>query len=330
MSLSVRIALFVVAGLATLIAAAWLILRRPDIPYAVLAARYASADSRFLDLPGGLRVHYRDQGPRDAPVLVMVHGFAASLQAWEPWVARLSGRWRIVTLDLPGHGLTRAPAGWPVSIAAHAAMVDQLIHALNLGPSVVVGNSRGGAVAVDLALSHPADVRALVLVDSAGWPAAADPRAEERARPARPPPLIFRLLFSPAGRAILGQIDTRPMAVGGLRAAYVDPALVTHALVSRYVDLSRAPGHRELLIRTLAMAAPPYGRADIGRLDVPTLVLHGEADALIPVADGQSFAAAIPGAHLVTYPGVGHVPMEQIPDRSAADLEPFLAGLPAD
>lgn len=321
-----RIALIALSTLIALLAALWLIVRRPDLPYAALEARYATADSRFLDLPGGLRVHYRDQGPRDAPVLVMVHGFAASLQAWEPWVARLSGRWRIVTLDLPGQGLTRAPAGWPVSIAAQAEVVDRLVHALNLGPAVVVGNSMGGAVAVDVALRHPADVRALVLVDAAGWPEepALAPVGEGAAPPKRPAPLIFRLLISRVGRAILGQIDTRPMAKSGLRAAYIDPALVTPALVSRYVDLSRAPGHRDLLIRTLALTEPPFTRADIARLAVPTLVLHGEADVLIPVDNGRAFAATIPGARLVTYPGVGHVPMEQIPDRSAADLEAFL------
>ena len=329
MPLPLRIALFALAGLAVLLSAAWLILRRPDIPYAALEARYADADSRFIDLPGGLHVHYRDQGPRDAPVLVMVHGFAASLQAWEPWVARLSDRWRIVTLDLPGQGLTRAPNGWPVSVAADAAVVDQLVHALGLPPAVVIGNSMGGAVAIDVALRHPADVRALVLVDAAGWPEAPPPKGDALAKPKRPAPLIFRLLISPLGRAILGQIDTRPMAKSGLRAAYVDPALVTPALVSRYVDLSRAPGHRDLLIRTLAMTEPPFGRADIARIAVPTLVLHGEADVLIPVDNGRSFAAAISGARLVTYPGVGHVPMEQIPDRSAAELKAFLAALSA-
>src|SRR5688572_11006361 len=86
-----------------------------DIPYETLEARYASRASRYADLPGGLRVHYRDEGPRDAPAIILIHGFSASLHAWEPWRDRLADRYRIVTLDLPGHGLTRAPGDYAPS-----------------------------------------------------------------------------------------------------------------------------------------------------------------------------------------------------------------------
>lgn len=93
----------------TVLIVAGLLLWRPDIPFDRLEAKYANAQSRFLDLPGGLHIHYRDQGVRNGPPIVMIHGYSAALQAWEPWVARLGDRYRIITLDLPGHGLTRAP-----------------------------------------------------------------------------------------------------------------------------------------------------------------------------------------------------------------------------
>ncbi len=87
-----------------------------DIPYATLEAKYASPASQYADLPGGVRVHYRDEGPRQAArTLVLIHGFSASLHAWEPWVERLSKDYRVVTLDLPGHGLTRAPGDYAPS-----------------------------------------------------------------------------------------------------------------------------------------------------------------------------------------------------------------------
>lgn len=161
---------------ATLLAGAVLLagcaLARGDIPYGVLEAKYADARSRWLDLPGGLHVRYRDQGPRDAPARLMIHGFSASLEAWEPWVARLSGDFRIITLDLPGHGLTRAPASYAPSIDAYADLTDTLAGRLGVTSYAVIGDSMGGAVAWDDALRHAGHVRALVLVDSAGWPVA--------------------------------------------------------------------------------------------------------------------------------------------------------------
>jgi pimeloyl-ACP methyl ester carboxylesterase len=290
-----------------------------DIPYASLRAKYAAPGSRFIDMPGGLKVRYRDEGPREAPALVLVHGFSASLDAWQAWEARLSPDYRVISLDLPGHGLTEAPGAYAPSIDAYADLVDDLAGRLGVTSYVVAGNSMGGATAWDDALRHADHVRALVLVDAAGWPG--DRRAGG-------PPLAAGLMRSGVGRAMLRHVDTRPMATSGLKSAYVDQSLVTPALVDRYVDFSRAPGHRDMLLRIRSRPATPITAATFAAIAKPTLVLHGEADALIPLADGKAFAAAIPGARLITYPGVGHVPMEQIPDRSAADLRDFLKSLP--
>ena len=86
-------------------------LSQPDIPRAILEAKDAGPPSQFLTLPEGTRAHVRDRGPRDALALVLIHGSNASVYTWEPWVKRLSDRFRVITLDLPGHGLTlgRAP-----------------------------------------------------------------------------------------------------------------------------------------------------------------------------------------------------------------------------
>lgn len=291
-----------------------------DIPFETLEARYASPASRYMDLPGDLRVHYRDEGPRAAPTIVLVHGFSASLHAWEPWVQRLSRDYRVVTLDLPGHGLTRAPADYQASTAKSVAIVHQVTGRLGLPPFVLGGNSMGGGVSWNYALAHPDRLRGLVLVDAAGWP---DPERDRSSAP-----MVFKLLGNPVGRYILRNADPALMAEKGLKQAYGDDKLVTQAIVDRYVDLARAPGHRAILTSgrggPQAQVTPETFRA----IRIPTLVMTGEKDLVIPADHARGFASAIPGAKLIVYPEGGHVPMEQFPDQTAADLRAWLATLP--
>ena len=102
----------IVAVLAAILVIGFLALNRPDVPYAKLEAKYARPTSKFADLPGGVRMHYRDDGDPTKPVVMLVHGYGDSFLSWEPWIAKLSPDFRVITIDLPGHGLTRAPKGY--------------------------------------------------------------------------------------------------------------------------------------------------------------------------------------------------------------------------
>lgn len=308
--LGVALVLIVVLG-----AIGWLLMRRPDIPYATLEARYGYADSRYMDLPGGVRAHYRDVGPREAPAIVLVHGFAASTHAWDAWVKALSKDYRVVVLDLPGHGLTRTGAGYVVRSDSLENAIDGVTRGLGLTRFTLGGHSMGGEVAWTYALDHADRVQRLILVDASGWP-----------NEGRGGGMVFKFLGNPVGRRVLKEIEIRPLMTQALGSAYVDPKLVTPALIDRYVDLARAPGHREILLsqRPRRVATAP----DLSSIHVPTLILFGQDDRVIPPADGEKFHKAIPGATLILYPGVGHMPMEQIPDRSVADLRAWLAAHP--
>ncbi len=306
----VGIAVAVVAGLLAIAAAA---LIRPDIPYTELQKKYQAPGDSYMQMPDGVTVRYRDEGPRDGRTLVLVHGFAASLIDWDAWAGALKARYRVIRLDLPGHGLTQAPAGYRAGLDRDADLIDGLATRLGATRFVLVGNSMGGAVAWDFAVRHGGWLDGLVLVDSAGWP---HERAQEGG------PVIFKLLANPLARAVLRYVDAKPLIGQGLRSAFLDPRLVTPAVIDRYADFVRAPGHRDII---LAGQAPSTATvADLRAIKVPTLVMHGEQDRLIPFADGKAFASAISGAQLIAYPGVGHVPMEQIPTRSANDLDGWL------
>jgi pimeloyl-ACP methyl ester carboxylesterase len=280
-----------------------------------LEAKYASDAARFVDLPGGLHVHYRDQGNPTGPLLLLLHGFGDSYTSWEGWVRELSPQFHLISLDFPGHGLTRAPQGFQLSGAGLADFVDAFAARLALPKFAVAGNSMGGGVAWQLAVRHPERLNALILVDAAGFP---------NEKPPAEVPLAFKILQYPLGRAILRNIDNRPLIAEGLKTDVYDKSLISQAVVDRWADFQRAPGHRAILMAVNfgahAAAAPDV----LGTIKVPTLVLHGEDDVLIEPASARKFAAAIPGAKLIIYGQVGHLPQIEIPQRSAADAAAFL------
>jgi pimeloyl-ACP methyl ester carboxylesterase len=294
---------------------AWLKLRGPDIPFQTLEARYAGADSHFVDLPGGYRVHYRDDGDPSLPLLVLLHGFGDSFMTWEGWVGELKSRFHIISLDFPGHGLTRAPQGSRLNAEGLADFVDAFAATLALPKFAVAGNSMGGGAAWQLAVRHPQRLDALILVDAAGF---------ANDKPPSDVPLAFKILRYPIGRAVLSKIDNRPLIENGLKTDVFDKSLITPALVDRFAEFQRAPGHRAILM-SIDMGAPARPTAElVSTIKVPTLILWGENDPLIEPAAAKKFAAAIPGAKLITYPNTGHLPQIEIPQRSAADAADFL------
>jgi pimeloyl-ACP methyl ester carboxylesterase len=313
--------LVVLLTIAAIFTAGWFALQRADIGYDRLELVYANSDSRILPLDNGLRIHYRDVGPRDAPVLVLVHGFSSSLHTWEPWVANLKRDYRVITLDLPGHGLTNCLETRRIGTEQFVETVDAVTRALGIEHFTLAGNSMGGGVAWAYALAHPSQLDALVLVDASGWP--------ESAEEAKSDPIAFKLLGNPVARLLMKNTDMTWLVREGLRDSFANPDLATDDMVNRYTALARAPCHRDALMdltageknRVLAT------RDALSKITVPTLILHGEQDKLIPVAAAQKFAEAIPGAKLVTYPDAGHLPQEEVASESAGDLRAFLAGL---
>jgi pimeloyl-ACP methyl ester carboxylesterase len=305
----------VLAILGLVILGAWLKFRGPDIPFQTLEAKYADVDSHFVDLPGGYHVHYREDGDPKLPLLVLLHGFGDSFMTWDGWVRELNTRFHIISVDFPGHGLTRAPQGSRLSGEGLADFVDAFAVTLALPKFAVAGNSMGGGAAWQLAVRHPERIDALILVDAAGF---------ANDKPPGKVPLGFRILRYPIGRAVLSKIDNRPLIEEGLKTDVYDKSLITTSLVDRFAEFQRAPGHRTILM-SIDMGAPARPTAElVSSIKVPTLILWGESDPLIEPAAAQKFAAAIPGAKLITYPKVGHLPQIEIPQRSAADVAAFL------
>jgi pimeloyl-ACP methyl ester carboxylesterase len=278
-----------------------------------LEARYAAPPSRWLVL-GGMRVHLRDEGPRDDPVpVVLVHGTAASLHTWEGWAQALRGERRVISMDLPGFGLTGPAPDGDYSIAAWVRFLAALLDALQVRRVVLAGNSLGGEIAWQFALAHPQRVDRLVLVDAAGY---GSPRGSD--------PPGFRVARAPGVSLLVRNLLPRELIEASLRSVYGDPSKVTPALVDRYFDLARREGNRAALVKRFETMAPGADAARIREVAVPTLVIWGGRDRLIPPADGERFARDVAGSRLVVFDELGHVPQEEDPAGTVRVLEAFL------
>ena len=246
-----------------------------------------------------------------------MHGFSASLHTWEPWVERLQDDYRVISLDLPGHGLTRNPSPDKMNVPYFAEAVGEVDSKLGAENYVIVGNSMGGATAWQFALSRQKCIDGLVLIAASGW-------QEQQITGERP--LVFRLLANKYARALIKDFDLKALIRNGLKDSFIDQSFVTEEMVDRYAALSRAPEHRSGILALMSGSERmPASAQTLANIKVPTLILQGDSDAVVAPSGAPKFHAAIAGSELIIYETVGHVPQEEVADQSIADLRDFLA-----
>ncbi|MEM7584829.1 MAG: alpha/beta hydrolase [Acidobacteriota bacterium] len=254
-------------------------------------------------------MHYKDEGT--GPAVLLIHGTASSLHTWDDWVAELRDRFRLVRLDLPGFGLTGPTADDVYSAERRTDVMVALLDHLNIRVAAVAGNSLGGYLAWQLAWRHPERVDRLILLDASGYP-----RDE-------PGGTVLSLAGVPLLGQVLGRFTPRSLVAAGVEESYYDPAKVTPELIDRYYDLLLRDGNRQALLAAFRAGWRDEHHA-IRTLQQPTLVMWGAEDRLVPVADAERFHQDLPSSELLIYPEVGHLPMEEIPARSARDAAAFL------
>lgn len=296
------------AAITTLLIALWAVFRTPDIPIATLRAKYASPTSQFVTLAPGTEIHLRDEGVRSGFPIILLHGSNASLHAWEPWVARLKSRYRVITFDLPAHGLSGPVPSADYSTAAYVDITDKVVRHLGLARFAIGGNSMGGGVAWRYALAHPDRVAALILVDASGQP---EPRGSDT-------PLALRIARMPVLRNVAASITPRSMVESSYLGSISNRAIATPAMIDRYWELLRYPGNRAATLDRFAGPRPTP--ASPAAITAPTAIIWGAEDKFIPVASAAWFSTALPNARVTILDDIGHLPMEEAPDRSLAPV----------
>ena len=270
----------------------------------------------------GHDVAYRLAG--EGETILLVHGMASSSRTWREVMPELAERHRVLAPDLLGHGAS-GKAATDYSLGAHASMLRDLIDRLGIERATVVGHSLGGGVAMQFSYQYPDRCERLVLVSSGGL--------------GREVSFILRTLSLPGAELVLPLVTPAFVRRWGnaLSAWLWDRGIRSGRLAemwSAYASLGDAETRRAYF-RTLRAVVDPGGQtvSAIDRLylteAMPTLILWGDADPIIPVDHARSAHAAMPGSRLEIFEGVGHFPQSEAPKRFVEVLSDFVDSTPA-
>jgi pimeloyl-ACP methyl ester carboxylesterase len=267
-------------------------------------------------------IHGHDIGYRmggEGPVILLIHGMAGRSDTWLPTMARLTPEFTVIAPDLLGHGESAKPMG-DYSLGAYASGMRDLLGVLGVERATIVGQSLGGGVAMQLAYQHPELAERLVLVGSGGL--------------GREVSWILRALTLPGAELVLpvlfpGFVRDRGNAVSrflrdrGLRAPHLAETWRSYASLTE-------PENRQAFVRTLRAVIDPGGQT-VSAVDriylaagLPTLIVWGDEDPIIPVEHARRAHEIIEGSRLEVFEGCGHYPHVEDPDRFAEVLRDFM------
>jgi pimeloyl-ACP methyl ester carboxylesterase len=282
----------------------------PDRQLGDLLPRWGGPPSSFVELDG-MQVHIRDVGPRDDPQpIVLMHMRAGSLHSFSGWQDTLSRTRRVVTLDLPGFGLTGPSKDGNYKIDAYIRFILRFLDTLGIRQVVLGGHALGGEIAWRTAVLAPERVSRLILIDADGYQLS--PLSQ---------PIAFQLARIRALRWISERVLPYSIVESSVRDLSWEEDAVRTEVVDRVFDLNLRVGNRRALFQFMDQQESGSHQQLIRRVSQPTLVLWGEKDRLVPTEFAYRFCQDIPKCTLVRFPKLGHKPQE---DDPATTIEPVL------
>jgi pimeloyl-ACP methyl ester carboxylesterase len=292
------------SGVVTAAVATKLLTRPRDVDWQKnRSAIFNSEYSDFADVDG-VRVHYQEAGEKTAPAVVLIHGFASSTLVWSEVLLQLASEgFRVIVPDLLGFGYTDKPRNGDYTIEGQARMLVGLLDKLGIEKANLVGSSYGGAVAATCALDYPERVAKLVMVG-----------AVTNNEPTKY--LLLRLFGSP----IIGSIVS-PLLIGSrsllrlrMKRVYDRHSWVLdeRRVEARHLPLRAANTHRAIIRTVRKWDADRIGR-EAHLIKQPTLLIWGETDSEVPLADGKRLQKQIANSRLIVFRNCGHLPQEEFP-----------------
>lgn len=283
-----------------------------DLPRARVEAFYAKPPSQFIEVDG-VRLHVRDEGPRAAPAILLIHGHYGSLFMWDGWMEALTRSFRVIRFDYPSHGLTGPDPTGDYSLTRSLALIDGLVKQLNLSRFHIVGTSLGGQFAFHYAARHPQRIEKMVLVSPGGL-----------VREGRDP-------FVPQGRPFALDVVTwiAPQLLYNrllLEGNFVDKTRITKELREQYIELNILEGQRSAELERVAQYRAENADEALAAVRAPTLVQWGGGNRQLGADQADRFLALLQGApaRKIIYPDVGHLPVLEAPAATVADAIAFL------
>ncbi|MBB6459010.1 alpha/beta fold hydrolase [Flammeovirga kamogawensis] len=280
-----------------------------------LFEKYTDNISQFMEIDG-MKVHYKVEG--EGFPIVLLHGTFASLQTWDRWTETLKKKYKVVRLDLPGFALTGPRPDKSYSVEIYLDFLDRFLKRLEINKFYLAGSSLGGWIAWEYAYRFKEKVRRLILLDAAGF------------NDKQSIPLLYKLVQNPIIKEFklfhgFAEYVKAPKTFIEffLKNAYGDANRLEPTTTTRYHELFARKGNREAFLN-LANSGVTDNSSSLKDLDTPTLIIWGEKDHWIPLANAYKFQFSLPNSELIIYEGVGHIAMEEIPDKSVKDTIKFL------
>ena len=306
MKKGLKITLIIIAVLLVVVLVGPFLIPVPSLENTLPPQDLADPDSVFLEI-NDLNVHLKIRGSGE-PVFILLHGFGASTFSWREVIDPLSAYGMVIAYDRPAFGLTERPINWegqnPYSQESNLDLLIGLMDAMRIEQAILVGNSAGGTLATAFKLAYPERVQALIQVNAAIYQTRPDA------------PLLNWLLRTPQVDHI-GPLITRRLAGeqgdAFIRSAWSDPTpvLTNPEIIAGYrKPLMAENWDRALWEHTKATRAPGLAER-LDQIQVPTQVIAGEDDQIVPLENSLRLAADIPGSSLVVIENCGHLPQEE-------------------
>ena len=280
----------------------------PPIENALSPRELADPDSQFIEIDG-IDVHYKMWGSGET-TFILLHGFASSVFTWREVAEPLSAWGRVIAFDRPAYGLTERVTEWeagenPYTQEAQLANITGLMNALGVESAVFVGNSAGGTIAMSYALANPDRVSSLILLDPAVYAGGGAPPFVQ--------PLLSLPQFDRVGPLIVRRFLGEANSANLLELAWHDPSKVTDEVIEGYTRAYQIENWDTALWEFTVASEQSSLAEQLDELTIPTLVITGDDDRIVPTEDSIRLAEELPNAVLVVIPNSGHVPQEETP-----------------